>query len=796
MNKFLLSGVLASTALALSASQPGAELQVMKAADVVKETNVKNTRTDASGQRRLAKGVTMSTKGKVKTLHSTLTAKPHVVQRPGRKAPAKAAASEGSVLFESFENWDGKNYEWTPDGWTVDMRGDVERSESWTPASPADGGGFVSLPAAADGQYYYGINYSAGNQDEWLISPAVKVEDNFFLSFYVFLDPIFLFNLDDEHVDWDNGSFIGEPEASATLQVWAQPEGGDWTMLHDFLNDYKHMSINELFMATPAGLERKTFDLSAFAGKETKVAFRYVGTDGNTMFIDAISVGYPSLEDVSYMAPFETQYWGFDRSVGMNTLAASISQYPVFAPLTWQNMSWIDGASYTWSYCDPVTAEMVDTDEDPDMLTLTYIPDYSSEATKRNNFFYPPVLTATAPMASPGSYSDPVTYFQAGGKFERPLSDGTMLEGALLPFNFNQLGLTWTSVDDETIGDMAIPVFGYNSNVDRYWLNYSLNGQEPSASDYHRLEGIANMIWPSAAPLVVNGVTVNAWGSIGEGAEITASIYAMEATDEGMVFDYATAKPLATATIGTADILAQYNDGSKGFLCLPFDFDTPAIVQQAEGIAAYLVLITGFNSDKVEYFAPLQSNLPDPNYLSWGYVLRHINMSSHVQGADYYALRSLTYMENGEYVDLYSSFTIGLNAEYPWLTTDCEGIELASDGTPSTVALGSYYDGADLTVEAPAGVTASVAGRYDECLLTLAHNDAAVEVDGNVTVKGHGVEVSIPVKAAAGIGSVTIGSDATVTGIYDLTGRRIDAENAKGVFIAKYSDGTTAKIVK
>ena len=364
-----------------------------------------------------------------------------------------------------------------------------------------------------------------------------------------------------------------------------------------------------------------------------------------------------------------------------------------------------------------------------------------------------------------------------------------------MPFNFNQLGLTWTSVDDETIGDMAIPVFGYNSNVDRYWLNYSLNGQEPSASDYHRLEGIANMIWPSAAPLVVNGVTVNAWGSIGEGAEITASIYAMEATDEGMVFDYATAKPLATATIGTADILAQYNDGSNGFLCLPFDFDTPAIVQQAEGIAAYLVLITGFNSDKVEYFAPLQSNLPDPNF-SWGYVLRHINMSSHVQGADYYALRSLTYMENGEYVDLYSSFTIGLNAEYPWLTTDCEGIELASDGTPSTVALGSYYDGADLTVEAPAGVTASVAGRYDECLLTLAHNDAAVEVDGNVTVKGHGVEISIPVKAAAGIGSVTIGSDATVTGIYDLTGRRIDAENAKGVFIAKYSDGTTAKIVK
>ncbi len=54
--------------------------------------------------------------------------------------------------------------------------------------------------------------------------------------------------------------------------------------------------------------------MTQFAGKKTKFAFRYVGSDGNTMFIDAIGVGYPELEDISYTNPFETLYWGFDRT--------------------------------------------------------------------------------------------------------------------------------------------------------------------------------------------------------------------------------------------------------------------------------------------------------------------------------------------------------------------------------------------------------------------------------------------------------------------------------------------------
>ena len=148
--------------------------------------------------------------------------------------------------------------------------------------------------------------------------------------------------------------------------------------------------------------------------------------------------------------------------------------YPVYAPLTWTNMTYIDGAEYEWTYCDPVTADFV-TDNNPEALTVTYIPDYSSEASMRNNFFYPPTLTASAPNSTPGSYTAPYVYFQAGGKVERTLNDGTEFEATLFPFALNNSGFTFITCDDETIGDNAIPVFGYNNHTDQYWLNYSLN---------------------------------------------------------------------------------------------------------------------------------------------------------------------------------------------------------------------------------------------------------------------------------------------------------------------------------
>lgn len=779
MKQFLLTGILSVAAFSIAVAAPVAEAQLVNAAENLKITKVKNTA--PLDVKKLAHGVTVTTANGVKKLHSirSLESNNSTLRR---QAPHKAESADdnGYVLFESFEGWDGSTLDWTPEGWTVDMRGEVARAASWTPSAPAPG-----IPSAADGQYYYAINFDTAKQDEWLISPLVEIEDAMVLSYYLYLEPTFLFNLD--NVDWDKYEFIGDKTVAATLQIWAQPEGGEWTMLHDFVDDYKDMTLLEMAYLTPAALEKKSEDLSAFAGKKIKVAFRYVGADGNTMFIDAIGIGYPALDGISYMDPFSTLYWGFSRGWELSGITAPIAHYPVYAPLTWTNMSYIDGATYSWDYCDPVTAEIVTSDEQ-DELTVTYVPDYSSEASLRNNFFYPPTLKATAPGATPGSYQAPYPYFQAGGKVERPLTDGTMFEGTLMPFAFQNSGVTFVSVDDETIGDQAIPVFGYNRNTDKYWLNYSLNGEDALEGDYSRLEGIANLFFANEAPLVVNGINVYGWGQIGADAELTATIYALNSE---MNTDISTFTTIASATIKGSDIIAEYSD-AKGYLCLPFDFKTPAVVQATEEHPAYFFMLQGFNSDKVEYFAPLQSQIPDPNNMCLGYILNHIDLSNHVDRDPYYSIKNMVYKENGEYVDLYGSFAIGIDGEYPWLTCDYEGVVMAAGSNKEVVPLKSYYDGSKLTVEAPAGITATVEGRYDNCMLTIERNDAAVVVDGDITVKGPGVELSLYVKTqAAGINSVNA-AGATVTGIYDLSGRRVQsAEN--GVYIIKYSDGTVSK---
>lgn len=156
----------------------------------------------------------------------------------------------------------------------------------------------------------------------------------------------------------------------------------------------------------------------------------------------------------------------------------------------------------------------------------------------------------------------------------------------------------------------------------------------------------------------------------------------------------------------------------------------------------------------------------------------------------------MRYKEDGEIKGWYGAFAMGLDAEYPWLTTDCEGIEFSNDAKEIEVAIGSYYDGSALTVETPEGVTATVSGRYDKCVLSVALDDAAFD-EGTVIVKGPGVVVTIPVKNSMSTGMKGIhATNAGIEAVYDLSGRRIDAAKATpGIYMVKYTDGTTRKLM-
>lgn len=786
MRKILLSLLLSTAVTGLSAAvTPG-----VKKASATDLVTVKTAAVQSIGKTlpslRPSKGVEITRSNGIKQLR--LTDPRHVAKtlttKPSR-AVLKTQAPDGYVLFESFEGWDGTDLEWSPEGWTIQRSGNVSIEESWTPC-----GEMPMMPAPADGKYFMGINYNEEEVDEWIISPEVEVPEGMQLSYWAYVDPLFLFALD--NVDWDTFEFIGDKTVAATLQTWVKPEGGEWTMLHDFAEDWTDATLDELFDATPSALQKFTESIEPYWGQKIQVGFRYVGIDGNTMFIDAIGIGYPVLDDVMMLTPFETLYWGFEKGWEMSYLGLSIAQYPVYAPLSWQNYSDNEDATYSWTYSDPATGDIVTSDEDPDMLTLTYEPDYTSAATLRNNLFTPPVLNAEAPNATPAHVAAPYELMQAGGKAEYVFADGSDFEASLLPFNFIDLGLGITTVFDDELGNSSIPVFGYDKDVDAYWLNYSLNGEEPMEGDYSHLTGIANLFMPSATgPVVVRGVNVNAYGKIEADAELTMTIYGL---NEEMSNDFESFTVIASAKIKGSDILAQYPD-SKGYLCLPFLFDEPVALASTDEHPAYFFMLEGFRSEAVEYFAPIQNATDD--IMNWGYMMVNYDISGHAEGAARTNIKPLVYKENGEYVDPCGAFAFGLVAEYPWLTTDCTGIKLTEEAPDAKVALGSYYDGAALTVSAPAGVTATVSGRYDKCVLSVSRDDSMVVVDGDIKVSGPGVEVVIPIEGSAftGIESISA-SESTGALLYDLSGRRLDSAATPGVYVVKHSDGRVEKVVK
>lgn len=778
MRHFLLLGLMAAATFGMSAQ---VDLPTAQKKAVVQERVAVGK--GAPKYKRLPSDVIVGGKDGKTQLRKNLSSK---LQAPVAKAIAKAQAPEGSVLYENFEGYDGYTMNWLPDGWTLEHKGDCSEYDTWMVLVPNPWYGY---PSAIDGDFICGIMFSDDYQDEWLISPKVTVGDNMELSYYMNLDPMFFYVLDSTTVDWDNNEFIGEKQIAFTIQVLVKAEGDeDWTVLRNYADEYLEYSLSELWMMSSYELKKNSVSLGDYSGKEVQVAFRYVGTDGQSQFLDAICIGQPALEGVCYMNPANTLFFGYSSDEYMSYLTKDIALYPVNAPLAWINYSDAE-ATFEWTYSDPQTGDIAISD-DQDILEVTYEPDYSSKETMRNNLIEFPTLSASAPGASSTSYTAPYDCFQAGGKSEF-LSYGEIIDFTLLPYATNAQGTTELTVRDDKLGAWAVPVFGYSEFSNDYWLNYSLNGENKIDGDYANLIGIANIFFPSAdAPLVVNGISVFGFGRFYDDAELTATIYAL---NENMSTNIETFTVVARATITGKDIITDGFDGSKGDLCLPFKFDKPAIVQASDEHPVFAFMLEGFNSDKVDYWDPYISNKPDEFGMSFGYTLNHIDLSNHGGRENYYSFRGLSYCENGTYDDYIGSFAIGLDAEYPWLTADAEKVEFGTDETTATVALGSYYDGSKLTVEAPEGIVAKVEGRYNECVLTLTR-EAGAPVDGNVIVSGPGVEVELPVVAPSGsTGLEEIDVNAEIDAVYDLSGRKVVAPEA-GIYVVKYSDGKVRKV--
>lgn len=600
-------------------------------------------------------------------------------------------------------------------------------------------------------------------------------------------DPIWYYDIY-EGMDWENMKWIDQ-KVMCTLQfLIKEKDAADWTVLMDGAQNYMGGDPTELMTMSPTELDTYTCSLSDYVGKDVQVAVRYLGADGNTLAVDNISIAPPSLE-ASYSMPYSTLYFGLDNTSDMGYLNLSIATYPANVPLSWENTTYNDAATYSWLYCDPETADMVQSNEQ-ETLTVTYQPDFSSEFTRRNNLYYPPVLTASAPGASDGSFTTTANYLQAGGKAEFKFDDGSIGEYGLMPFSVKDGGLTLATVDPEDAGgdygDPGTPIFGYDKNVDKFWTYYTFQGDEEQG-DGVKLTHILNYIYAPDAPMVVNGVWVDAKGQIGDNAQLVAELIPM--SDEGIMIED---KVVAKATCKGSDVKVT-EGGMQNFLSIPFTFDKPAVLCSSEYMA-YVVRISGFNDpENVEYFAPMQSYVPNVDYLCHGWLQKAITY----QGQTRTSLSPIAYFDLG-LGEAYNAFAINLDAYFPYITNEDLTLELNS-GETKTVALGTYHDGAELTVEhdGPASISATAAGRYHEALLSITDDGTSADAaDFKVKVSAPGVYKEINVSRLSGVGTIASNSqNSPIVDVYTVTGQRMNVDRLPaGVYVMRRADGSSQLI--
>lgn len=771
MKKFLFLSATMATLMAGAAPLQSSPQQ-LSAKDIACEVSVKSVSTLKGVNKRKFKSINKAA-GLTKTmpLHKFLP-------KGALKAKASSALPEGVVFQDSFEGWDGMTLPWTPEGWTIESKS--QSTSGWEPQTELS---YASI-YPVDGETMMAISYDVDSkhQDEWLISPSFTVEENNELKFYAYITPMWLFNMD--NFDWDVEEFVGEREVICTLKILVKEDGAtEWNEIWDASTEWLDVAGSELFNVSPNGLEEQIVSMADYAGKSVQIAFQYVGKDGDTMLIDMVSVGLPSLDGVQYDNPLEMLYFGTaDDSIDWYYLKPSVAMMPADAEITWTNLTDIPQASFEWQYMDPATSEW--TTSESDELTLKYLSDYT-EGASNLTWYKSPKLFASAPGALSVTFDNNYE-FQAGGKPEQ-IKEGVTYSYGLSPMSVAEHGFGVVTMDAEP-GSPSTPIFGYDSNTDEWWLNYTYNGDlsEVFDTDHVYVRGIANRLITGSSPLVIEGIRTYAYGQISADAEFTMEIIELD-TYGSPLLD----QPVATAKLKGSD-LGDLEEGMQN-LFFNFKFETPVIINPGDN--DHLVMLTGFHDpENVTYFAPCQSVYPFSHNNIVGWIFKEIK----IQGAEDYreSYTPLFYYES-TYGMCHNAFCFNLDAYYPWLLTSETKIAVPTDGTPVEVALNSYYDGKDLTIDAPAGVVATIEGRYSNCKLVLSHDNTDVLVEGKLTISAPGVKKEIAISEQLGVNTI-VGdkvAGATPVAAYTVTGQPIALDQAvAGVYLVKYSDGSVAKI--
>lgn len=582
---------------------------------------------------------------------------------------------------ESFEGWDNTDRFWLPEGWTAQRTPSFmnpDEPHTWCVMNQLN----AFYPAPNDGRNYAVAFYCDDQpQDEWIISCPVVPEAGQYLSFYVSLQPIWLFKPAEGDEYYRNISDpLSQYPMQCDMQTYISVDGGEWTMLS---------SLYDLFKTEPAELihelglngtvvNRKFFyDMQPYCGHSVRIAFRYVGQGGDSMYLDDIEIAQPSLT-VGYRQPAGTLFFGMDDKF---TQPSSMLYLPDAAHLFWENTSSAEAVDFEWTFADTHTLGETRTSAERNLITTynTYVRE-ADQVTHTENQMCVPLLKATSIDGAVKTYGHPSAMMQIGGK-SHVFTDGIMVEAGASNCN-PEKGTTILTTSDGT------PFFGPATGSEALWS---------AIFDIDEGESVKVIGFGSHFDEPVKAYTLRGIHVQGIGQLDMSKLYALNLSILHLdpIYHSVADEPLATAIVDAAHITVQEIEGSddKAYT-LPFVFADPVTVNEE-----IYVIINGLDKASTS-FAPLQTSEPEAVEEESHAVFQILYQAgSTSQTGIYYASNLILQDETGNAVQCAYNFHVNLDMAYgdcdDWGHIDIEPI------VPDMPELGYYDNTMYLTLISP-----------------------------------------------------------------------------------------------
>ena len=810
----------AKPAVAVKAQKVGADRQVVKMENVVKSTAMTPANLGKSTvvkSKKLANGSSIDlVRGADGMLHK-------VLNRGGLSLDNKAAAKKAgisvksdestSTLYEGFEGYAGLNVAgWVPEGWSQESKTEPAHAAPtdetstclvwtgiedsyYTPAYSGECSEYIQVSIAD-----YTTGASSEQQDEWLISPAFKVASGDYLSFYLYYSPAFTL-LNSTTFDFTGENNILEVQVSTD-------NGATWDKIWDVLPHAKSFTEDELW--DDAGSIVRNYypmlvNLSNYVGKTIKLAFRYVGIDGESMMLDDITVGAVE-PDAAVTAPDGV------FPLGMSLEGYSLKYNYMLAPyntaLTWTNSSVLYENS-SWSYPDPESTGDTETELTAETTNLE------------------------APAYPYGAYSSPalVTSIGASQSEEAKLGDYTQYGGQVYASDgaggylfFDAALYNWDHVNAEKAEiSYTNDIFGLGSDISTRWT--SLFGSDVE------ITGMSFTVPAPAAPYTVSNLYVGIAdaSTLTDASTLYATLY--KPNEDGQY------EAIAKATCLPSEFLTKTNDGVA---VTTADFQFTQMVDGMEVNEPVLiddqimVQISGDIADgeKALFYMVFDSDpvATTPTYMDYK-----------VSGSDSeYSIQTtaLTFADGSQATGFYAY----LDVNYAWLNSDDDAFEAAPAGESKIFDVDSYYNLADSDGNLLDDITVEGDGLDEWYHLSYANatdDDAYAHITVTVDPLPEGTAIRsayfdvnaygfkkrfyVAQRSADGVNKVAAATSkaivsgsnivvesakATSVAVYNVAGQKVAqksftgkatipaADLMKGVYVLKFNDNTVVKLAK